>query len=147
MRSLALKTTTATLLLALLAEQAGAMMGGAGVVLAEGGDSLQRDTAMVDTLYEVTVMGDSLRLAPVREAINQSLGRDQGPQMQTLGDVLNKVAPQAMDYVLHPFGFAERKKKKKKKRVKQVLEEFDRAGETDPFVLKLDSIMRMEGLK
>lgn|GEM_PF-5809163 len=110
-------------------------------------DSILRDTAMVDTLRELTVMGDSLRVAPVKDAISQSLKRNGGPKQVTLGDVLNKVAPGTMDYILHPFGFAERKKKKKKKRMNQILQQFDQVDQRDAFARQLDSIMRLEGLK
>lgn len=110
-------------------------------------DTIHRDTAFVDTLHEVTVMGDSLRLAPVKDAISQSLGKSAGPSVKSLGEVLNKVAPGAMDYVLHPFGFSERKKKKKKKRMEQILKEFDRVDAPNEWNLKLDSILRLEGLK
>ncbi len=110
-------------------------------------DSLQRDTAFIDTLHEVTVMGDSLRLAPVRDAIEQSLKRNAQPHVPSLGEVLNKVAPNTMDYILHPFGFAERRKKKRQKKMKQILREYDSVESADAFKLRLDSIMRLEGLK
>lgn len=110
-------------------------------------DSIPRDTAFEDSLHEVTVMGDSMKLAPVNDAIRQSLGRNPVPKVVSLGDLLNKVAPEAMDYVMHPFGFAERKTKKKRKKVQQILQDFDKAGAPDPFVLKLDSIVKAEGLR
>lgn len=110
-------------------------------------DSLQQDTAMVDTLLEVTVMGDSLRVAPVKSAIDQSLKRNTPPSVPSLGDVLNKVAPGAMDHILHPFGFAERKKKKKLKKQSKILQQFDQADQKDEYNRRLDSIMRIEGLK
>lgn len=117
------------------------------VALPDDQDTAQ-DTAMYDTLREVTVMGDSLKVAPVKGAIEESLKRHAQPSVPTLGEVLNKVAPNAMDYVLHPFGFAERKKKKKVKKVRQILEEYDRVDAAqDEFNHKLDSILRLEGLK
>ena len=137
------------MLLALAVTGASAMMGGTSQVQPyhDGQDTARHDTAFIDTLHEVTVMGDSLKLAPVKDAIDQSLGRGNGPQVKSLGEVLNKIAPGAMDYVLHPFGFAERKKKKKKKRVQQILREYDRIDAKDEFTLKLDSVLRIEGLK
>ena len=113
----------------------------------DGPDSLKRDTAFVDTLHELTVMGDSLRLAPVRDAIEQSLKRNVQPHVPSLGEVLNKVAPNTMDYILHPFGFAERKRQKRLKKMKSIMQEYDRVEGADAFTLKLDSIMRLEGLK
>ncbi len=113
----------------------------------DGQDSLMRDTAMVDTLHEVMVMGDSLRLAPIYDAVNQSLKRQQTPGSKSLGDILNQVAPNAMDIVMHPFGFAERKKKRKRKKVNQILWEYDHVDQQDSFNAALDSIMRIEGLK
>lgn len=111
-------------------------------------DSIPQDTAFMDTLREVTVMGDSLKVAPVKGAIDESLKRHAQPSVPTLGEVLNKVAPNAMDYVLHPFGFAERKKKKKVKKVRRILEEYDRVDAAQgEFNHKLDSILRLEGLK
>ncbi len=113
----------------------------------DGGDTIVRDTAFFDTLHEVTVMGDSLKLAPVKDAIRQSLGQKKEPHVKSLGEILNQVAPNTMDYILHPFGFAERKKKKKRKKVQQILQEYDRIDAPDEFTLKLDSILRLEGLK
>lgn len=117
------------------------------VVLSDGQDTLVQDTAMYDTLREVMVMGDSLKLAPVRGIIDERVKRNE-PQVKSLGEVLNKLAPNTMDYVLHPFGFAERKKKKKVKRMNQILQEYDRvdAAQND-FNHKLDSILKLEGLK
>lgn len=110
-------------------------------------DSIPRDTAFMDTLHEVTVMGDSLRLAPVRGIIDQRVKR-KDPSVKSLGDVLNKLAPEAMDYVYHPFGFSERRKKKNKKKMLKILEEYDRVDAAqDEFNHKLDSILRLEGLK
>ena len=114
---------------------------------ADGQDTLSLDTVMEDSLREVLVMGDSLRLAPIYDAVNQSLKRQQNPSVKSLGDILNKVAPNAMDIVMHPFGFAERKKKRKHKKMNQILWEYDHVDQQDSFNAALDSIMRLEGLK
>jgi len=110
-------------------------------------DSVARDTAFVDTLREVTVMGDSLRVAPVKDAINQSLKRNPIPKQYSLSDVMDMAVPGVSDYILHPFGFKERKKKKQKKRMQKILREYDNADKADSFNHLLDSIMRIEGLK
>lgn len=117
------------------------------VCYADGQDTVRRDTVMEDSLREVLVMGDSLKLAPIYDAVNQSLKRQQNPGSKSLGDILNQVAPNAMDIVMHPFGFAERKKKRKKKRMNQILWEYDHVDQQDSFNAALDSIMRLEGLK
>ncbi len=114
---------------------------------ADGRDTIGRDTVMVDSLREVLVMGDSLKLAPIYDAMSQSLKRQQNPGVKSLGDILNQVAPNAMDIVMHPFGFAERKKKKKRKRMNQILWEYDHVDSKDSFNAALDSIMKLEGLK
>lgn len=80
----------------------------------------------VDTLREVEVFGRQ-RLA-VMDALEATL-RAQGRQPSTpsLGDVLNKYAPNAQDYILHPFGFKERKKKRQRKRMQDILNEYEQA--------------------
>lgn len=84
-------------------------------------DSLGRER--VDTLGEVLVQGRE-RLA-VMDAIDGSLKANRQPGTKSLGDILNKVAPNAMDYVMHPFGFKERKQKRQRKRTQQNLEQYD----------------------
>lgn len=78
----------------------------------------------IDTLGQVEVKG---RTRPaVMDAFDATI-KAQGKQPTTpsLGDLLNKVAPEAQDYILHPFGFKERKKKRQRKRMQQIMQDYD----------------------
>lgn len=105
-------------------------------------DSIPQLTVEADTLREVVVRPDS-GLA-VTKAIEQSLGMQKGIGTPSLGDLLNKWAPGVQDYILHPFGFKQRRVERKRKKTNKLLRDYDRA--TDPNA-ELMEALRREGLE
>ena len=86
-----------------------------------GQDSTVRDTLQADTLREVVVRPDSV--LPVVRVLEKTVGRSRGPRSVSLGDVIEKVAP---DKMLHPFAIKQRKSERRKKKMRRVLENYDR---------------------
>ncbi|MCM1108341.1 MAG: hypothetical protein NC388_04685 [Clostridium sp.] len=106
-------------------------------------DSLQvnsPDTLRTDTLREVTVNAQTNRL-PVKDALDKSLGTPQ-PRTLSLGEILNKYAPELQDKMLHPFAIKQRKKERHKKKMRQVLKHYDEVKSFEDLVK--EALMRQE---
>lgn len=105
-------------------------------------DSIPQLTVEGDTLREVEIRPDS-GLA-VTKAIQESLGRTSVIRTPGLGELLDKWAPGVQDYIMHPFGFKQRRKDKKRKKTQKLLRDYDRC--TDPNA-ELIEALRREGLE
>lgn len=104
-------------------------------------DSIPQHYEPEDTLGEVEVRPDSV--LQVLEALKQTLKTDRQPKSKSLGDILDKYAPQLQDKMLHPFAIKDRKQERKRKRDKEVLKEYDRAKTPNEL---LEEALRKEGL-
>lgn len=104
----------------------------------------QKDSVvMEDTLRELVVKAPRSIYMPMSKSMQSELKLNAWQQKYSLGGILQRKAPLVQDYIMHPFGFAERKKNKKRQKVSELLEEYDRI---DPFYHQLDSIMELEGV-
>ena len=90
---------------------------------------------MEDTLREVVIGGRKAVDLPMSNGLKSSIKGIVDAQKYSLTGLIGETAA---DYILHPFGFAERKRAKKRKKVKKVLREYD--AMQDPLKEVLDSV-------
>lgn len=76
----------------------------------------------IDTLNEVTVRS---KRWGIKQALEASLEKNKQPASPSLGELLNKYLPNVNDYIMHPFGFKERKRNRQRKRTAKVLNEYE----------------------
>lgn len=76
----------------------------------------------IDTLHEVTVRS---KRWGIKQALEASLEKNKQPATPSLGELLNKYLPNVNDYIMHPFGFKERKRNRQRKRTAKVLNDYD----------------------
>lgn len=97
------------------------------------------DTLQTDTLREVSVRPNTVRM-PFTNRTREEVQSVVNAQKYSLNGLIQGVAPMLHDQIMHPFGFAERKRSRKRKKVKKVLEQYDAIGRPDPLQMLLDSV-------
>jgi hypothetical protein len=96
-------------------------------------DTIPPTTERTDTLKEVEVIAPG-RTSGLEDALRQSLERMGIRNPITLGDLINKISPNLMDKIIHPFAFKERRRAKKRKKVQKILDDFDKTKTFDELV-------------
>ncbi len=81
------------------------------------------DSLRTDTLKEVVVDGKRNGKLPVMDAIDKRELIQ--PRHLPLGEILEKVAPELQDKMLHPFAVKQRKRERHKKKMRKVLEHYN----------------------
>lgn len=104
------------------------------------------DTLKTDTLREVTVRPHSGVRLPFTNSTQSEVNGIVNAEKYSLNGLIQRYAPTLHDQIMHPFGFAERKKKRKRKKVERVLEQYDAIDAVDPLRLLLDSVAKVQGL-
>lgn len=96
-------------------------------------DSLRAEKE--DTLREITIQGSNEVKLPMSGALKSQVQGIVNARKYSLSGILGETVT---DYIMHPFGFAERKRAKKRKKVSKVLQQYDAI--TDPLQELLDSL-------
>ncbi len=111
-------------------------------------DNVPSDSLKTDTLREVIVTGGNHGVQlPLSNSLKQDMKLSSWAQKYSPNGLLQKYAPTLHDQIMHPFGFAERKKNRKRKKVDKILQQYDAIDAVDPLQLLLDSVARAQGLK
>lgn len=99
------------------------------------------DSMRTDTLREVLVKPkDGKVTLPLSKSTTMDVKLQSWAERYSPNGLLQRYAPTLHDQIMHPFGFAERKKKRKRKKVQKVLELYDAVDRKDPLQLLLDSV-------
>ena len=101
------------------------------------------DSLKTDTLREITIEGNKEIKLPMSNGLKSSIQDIVNAEKYSLGGILDRYAPMAKDYIMHPFGFAERKRARKRQKVNKVLNQYDAI--TDPLQELLDSVANVRG--
>jgi hypothetical protein len=98
-------------------------------------DTLKKGELMVPgrKLKEVEVVAPK-STSGLEDALRQSLERMGIRNPITMSTVLDKIKPGLNDYIMHPFGFKERRQAKKYKKTKKILDDFDKVKTFDELV-------------
>lgn len=101
------------------------------------------DSLKTDTLREITIEGSKDVRLPMSSGLKSSIQDIVNAEKYSLSGILDRYAPMMKDYIMHPFGFAERKKARKRKKVAKVLHDYDAVN--DPLQELLDSVAAVKG--
>ena len=111
-------------------------------------DNVPADSLKTDTLREVVVKGRERTVQiPLSNSMKLDMKLATWAQKYSPNGLLQKYAPTLHDQIMHPFGFAERKKNRKRKKVNKILQQYDAIDAVDPLKLLLDSVAKVQGLK
>lgn len=102
-------------------------------------DSLRAEKE--DTLREITIEANKELKMPMSSSLKSSIQDIKNAEKYSLTNLLGGAA----DYILHPFGFAERKRARKRKKVNKVMMEYDAIN--DPLQELLDSVATVKGIE